>query len=79
MEDREFQKLQNHLMAAEENTEPKCRVYNTDRADVDMEAYARQVDTPLKHRGGLAWLLIILLALAGAAAYILLGGKLPWN
>lgn len=78
MEDRELKRLSNHLMAAEENTAPKCRVYNGDTADVDIEAYARQVDTPIKRRGSWGWLIVLLL-LAAAAGYILWGGVLPWK
>ena len=79
MKDREIKKLENHLMAAEENTAPKCRVYNGDRSDVDMDDYIRQVDEPLKHRGKAGWLLLLLLVLAGIALYFWWGGKLPWN
>ena len=77
MKDRKLNRLQNHLMAAEENTAPKCRVYNGDSADVDMEQYCRQVDAPAKRRVGFGWLLLLLAA--AAVAYLLLGGGLPWN
>lgn len=78
MKDRELERLSNHLMAAEENTAPNCRVYNTDDADVDMESYCRQVDTPAKRKSKLGWLIAILLA-AAAALYVYWGGVLPWN
>lgn len=79
MDDRELKRLHNHLMAAEENTAPKCRVSNGDRLDVDLAEFARQVDTPPKRSRHWGWLVLVLLALAGITAYILLGGELPWN
>ena len=78
MEDRQTKRLQNHLLAAEENTAPKCRVYNTDATDVDLEDYAQQVDTPVRRRKGGFWIALLAAAVIGAA-YLLLGGKLPWN
>ena len=77
MKDRQLKRLNNHLMAAEENTAPKCRVYNSDATDVDLYDYSGQVDTPAKHRrGGFRFLL---LAAVIAVLYLLLGGDLPWN
>ena len=78
MKDRQLKRLNNHLMAAEENTAPKCRVYNTDATDVDLENYAQQVDTPARrpHRG--FWLFLFAVAVI-AAVYLLLGGNLPWK
>lgn len=78
MKDRELERLNNHLMAVEDNTAPGCRVYNSDAADVDLEKYSRQVDTPPKRRHKLGWLIVIFLA-AAAAVYFYLGGMLPWN
>lgn len=78
MEDRQLKRLNNHLMAAEENTAPKCRVYNTDATDVDLEDYAQQVDTPVKRAHGGFWLFLLAAAVI-AAVYLLLGGELPWN
>ena len=78
MEDRQLKRLNNHLMAAEENTAPKCRVYNTDATDVDLEDYAGQVDTPVRrpHRG--FWIFLLAVAVI-VAVYFLSGGKLLWN
>lgn len=78
VKDRELKRLHNHLMATEENTAPNCRVYNGDPADVDLEQYAQQVDTPAKRGSKLGLLVVILLAVA-AALYIYWGGVLLWN
>ena len=77
MKNRDIRKLENHLMAAEENTSPKCRVYNRDHVDVDLEDFALQVDTPLKKRFHWGWL--FLLIMAAAVLWYVTGGKFPWN
>lgn len=69
-EDRALDRLNNHLLSAECQQAVECRVKNTDRTDVDMEAYTRAVEEPVKtkHRG---WAVLLMLVLAAAAGYLL--------
>lgn len=76
-----LRQLENQLIscdAAEAAPSQKVRAENTDRADVDMEDYSRQVEAGKGRGRGLLWLL--LLVAAAAVAYILYrGGVLPWK
>ena len=76
--DEELQRLENHLLAAEQCQVSSARVSNRDKTDVNFKKYVKAVEGK-KRKGGI-WVLIILLATALALfLYLVWGGKLPWN
>ena len=75
--DRELQRLQNHLDSDEYRQDVSAKVRNTDKTDVNLKKYSASVEKPAKK--GCGCTLFILLLLALAAAWLLMGGDLPWN
>ena len=76
-----LRQLENQLIscdAAEAAPAQKVRGENTDRADVELEDYSRQVEAGKRRGSGFLWLL--LLVAAAAAIYLLYrGGVLSWK
>ncbi len=80
-EDRELKRLENALFSLEEAELPKAkprRVYNADRADVDLADYSQAVEAP-KKRGWFGKFLILLLLLALACWLYRTGGLGLWS
>ena len=73
-QDKELERLENHLAAAESMQADSAKVYNTDSADVNLDRYSRKVQGKSR-KGCLAWLMILLiLAGLGIFLYQLWGG-----
>lgn len=73
-QDKELERLENHLAAAESMQTDSAKVYNTDSADVNLDRYSRKVQGKSR-KGCLAWLMILLiLAGLGIFLYQLWGG-----
>ena len=73
-QDKELERLENHLAAADARQVDSAKVYNQDSVDVNLERYSRRVQGR-KKGGCLIWSLIFLILAALALfLYQLWGG-----
>lgn len=74
-QDKELQRLENHLAAAEAHQVDSAKVYNQDSVDVNLDRYSRRVRG--RRKGGcLIWsVIILLLAALTVFLYQLWGGS----
>ncbi len=73
-QDKELQRLQNHLAAADAKQADSAKVYNSDSTDVNLDRYSRKVQGKSR-KGCLAWFMILLILAALAIfLYQLWGG-----
>lgn len=74
-QNKELERLENHLAAADARQVDSAKVYNPDSSDVDLDKYARRVRG--RNNGGcLTWLIIFLIiAVLAVFLYQLWGGN----
>ena len=78
-EDCRLQKMENHLLAQEDDMAVSAHIYNSDRTDVDMEHYTEQVCEMPRKRSCLGILIVLLLVAICVFLYLAWGGQMPWK
>lgn len=73
-QDRELERLENHLAAADAHQVDSAKVYNRDSADVDLDRYSRRVRGHSR-AGCLIWsFILLLLAVLAVFLYQIMAG-----